>query len=205
MTMTLPRPSNCGTRPAYLDNLFRDNMPYGHNQSRNAHHSTSSSISTSSSSSSTCDLRLPQSTQRPLSPAFEEDSGEDDNSIRSLRFNLSPRFNMRNIFHRRTHPSSKPTPTRSDSSSTETPLGHHHVFRRPSLPRLQSSFTAPARKGSLASGDKPLPTAPLSPAQEIKCHRCYYFAARHCNGWVMGGNHGDACEQCLQAGFFGAP
>ncbi|KAH9812177.1 hypothetical protein Tdes44962_MAKER05818 [Teratosphaeria destructans] len=198
MTMTLPRPSNCGTRPAYLDNLFRDNMPYGHPQTRNPHHSTSSSISTSSSSSSTCDLRLPPSNQRPLSPAFEEGNGEDDTSIRSARLNHSPRFHLRDIFHRRTPPSStKHTPGRSDPPATETPPGHHHAFRRPSLPKLQTSFTAPARKSSLASRDKPLPRAPSPPAQEIKCHRCYYFAARHCNGWVMGGNHGDACEQCL--------
>ena len=45
--------------------------------------------------------------------------------------------------------------------------------------------------------DKPLPVLPVQTAQEVACHRCYYFAARNCKGWVMGGTHGDACEQCL--------
>ena len=39
-------------------------------------------------------------------------------------------------------------------------------------------------------------TPPGGPSSELSCHRCYYFSMRNCNGWVMGGAHGDACENC---------
>lgn len=191
MTMALPRPSTCGTRPAYLDNLFRDSPPPVPSPSL---HSANSSMSFSSTQS-TLDLRLTQPIPRPLSPAYEEEAGDDRGSVRSLRLNLSPRFHIRNIFNRRTYPQARET-TDSPSSSSTTPSHVQPSSRRPSLPKLQTSFSSPPRKGSITK-DKPLPTAPVQTAQEVTCHRCYYFAARNCNGWVMGGHHGDACEQCL--------
>ncbi|SMR53080.1 unnamed protein product [Zymoseptoria tritici ST99CH_1A5] len=51
---------------------------------------------------------------------------------------------------------------------------------------------------------RPIEPAPLQDAQELSCQKCYYFTARNCNGYVMGGETGDACEGCLQLGFFGA-
>jgi len=202
MAVALPRPSTCGTRPAYLDNLFRENASFANSPSL---HSATSSISCSSTAS-TYDLRTMHSHPRPLSPALEESSVDDRNSVRSLKLNLSPRFNVRKVFNRRTHPQaqgqgsgtvyqSMPAPSRS-----ATTLSLHPASRRPSLaslPKLQTSFTAPQRKSSNVHKEKPLPAAPIPPAQELSCHRCYYYAARNCKGWVLGGSHGDACEQCL--------
>lgn len=187
--MLLSRPSTSSMRPAYLDGLFRDSPPTP--LPSPGVHSASSSIS--SSSSSTLDLRSAQAPTRPLSPAFEED--DNAGSVRSLRLNLSPRFNVRNMFNRRTYPSAREISTKSSSSSA-APVPSRQALRRPSLPRLQTSFSSPPRRGS-AQKEKPLPAAPVQPAREVTCHRCYYFAARNCNGWVMDGTHGDACEQCL--------
>ncbi|TKA31469.1 hypothetical protein B0A50_02316 [Salinomyces thailandicus] len=235
MTMTLPRPSACGTRPAYLDNLFKDRSPS----------LGTSSMHSTSSSGSNLDLRTPHQQHHhqqhslpraPLPPAYEQtfegeeeqdQDPEDQASLRSLR--LSPRFNVHKLFHRRTYPQAREiSPTRTTSRtkaepppSTSPPIAtiqtpassSRSSSRRPSLPKLQTAFPPAPRKGSLparptisGSGkDKPLPAAPVQPAKEVTCQRCYYFAARNCNGWVMGGTHGDACEGCLQAGFFGAP
>lgn len=38
--------------------------------------------------------------------------------------------------------------------------------------------------------------APIKPMSELSCVRCYYFSARNCNGWIMGGSHGEACDTC---------
>ncbi|GAM90253.1 hypothetical protein ANO11243_082950 [Dothideomycetidae sp. 11243] len=46
------------------------------------------------------------------------------------------------------------------------------------------------------------PPVPITPpgtgiaTGELSCQRCYYYSMRNCNGWVMGGTHGDACENC---------
>ena len=50
----------------------------------------------------------------------------------------------------------------------------------------------------------PVPITP-PPVTELTCHRCYYFSMRNCNGWVMGGPHGDACDSCTMHGYFGSP
>ncbi|KAI5366235.1 hypothetical protein Slin15195_G077570 [Septoria linicola] len=41
-------------------------------------------------------------------------------------------------------------------------------------------------------------------SSDLGCQKCYYYTARNCNGYVLGGDAGDACETCLSAGFFGA-
>ncbi|KAK0911419.1 hypothetical protein LTR02_003350 [Friedmanniomyces endolithicus] len=192
MTMAQSRPS-CSTRPAYLDNLFKDCPPLPTPQ-----HSANSSFSTASSSG--LDLRLNKPLPRPLTPAFEEYT-DDQVSLRSF----GSRFTFRNPFNRRTYPSTKWTP----QPAARPPPSPPHCqpgSRRPSLPRLTTTFSSPSLRMVMEKErEKPLPLAPVCVAQELGCHRCYYFAARNCHGWVMGGSHGDACEQCLQAGFFGAP
>ncbi|EMC93319.1 hypothetical protein BAUCODRAFT_150667 [Baudoinia panamericana UAMH 10762] len=200
MAMLLPRPSTCGTRPAYLDNLFRDAPPVPA-LSPSVHSSTSS---ISSGSMSPSEIRMTRPLPPPLPPSMEEPS-DDVRSLRSFKVNFGSRFNVRSVFKRRTYPEateiSRP-PSPASIHSQEQP-----ALRRPSLPKLQTAFPSPGRKLGLAQ-DKPLPRAPSQvslKSQELSCHRCYYFAARNCNGFVMGGKHGDACEQCLRAGFFGAP
>lgn len=202
MAMALPRPSTCGTRPAYLDNLFRQpshsEPPSRREPYKSMPHSSASSL----------DLRSQFSQAETLPPPYESD--EDKGSVRSLRLNLSPRFNVKKVFNRRTYPQAKEMIGNalqgSRSGQTTPPSRSQSSSRRPSLPKLQTSFggtslSSPRRKGSLVSvqapKDKPLPAPPVEPAKEMSCHRCYYFAARNCNGWVMGGTHGDACEQCL--------
>lgn len=213
--MALPRPSHAGNRPAYLDNLFRDNPPPLPSKSPSLR-SANSSISYSSTSP--LDVRAVQPIPRPLSPAFEEEQ-DDKMSVRSLRLHLSPRFNIRSILNRRTYPQVQETV--EYRSNRSTPSLANLSSRRPSLPKLQTAFSSPPRKGQPLSA-KPLPALPLPRTEELKCQPCYYFAARNCNGYVMGGSHGDACEGCAvsvlsvvrgihvltvlqQAGFFGAP
>ncbi|KAK3075750.1 hypothetical protein LTR53_000688 [Teratosphaeriaceae sp. CCFEE 6253] len=192
MVMVLPRPSTSGNRPAYLDNLFRDAPPLP----SPGIHSANSSISVASSTGS--DLRLNKPLPRPLTPALED--ADDRASIRSF----SSRFTVRSIFNRRTYPSRKDSVPLASRPTTPLHSYSHPGSRRPSLPRLTTSFSSSSLKLGLVEREKPLPAAPAYVAQELGCHRCYYFAARNCNGWVMGGSHGDSCEQCLQAGFFGA-
>ena len=207
MTMALPRPSTASTRPAYLDNLFRDRSPQSCPQ-----HSASSSAS-SNNSTTTYDFLSHRGLSSSTSTTNLRSQGrthsrdaEDRSSIRSLKPGFAPFFNVKKVFNRRTYPQAKeivatelPLPSPPKSSRTRSPS--LPGSRRPSLPKLQTSFSPPAsRKGSkssIAVTDKPLPAVPVQPAHEVSCHRCYYFSMRNCNGWVMGGNHGDACEQCL--------
>lgn len=70
--------------------------------------------------------------------------------------------------------------------------------KRPSLMRKQSaplpSLPTPERTSSKRAPSKD--KAQIS-TKELSCQRCYYFTARNCNGYVMGGEAGDACDGCL--------
>ncbi len=66
--------------------------------------------------------------------------------------------------------------------------------RRPSLPKLQTAFSQPQKSHRRTS--KPLPGPPPAPPEGLSSQPCYYFHARNCNGYVLGGSHGDACETC---------
>lgn len=198
------RPSTAGNRPAYLDNLFRDQSPPL--PKTPSLRSANSSISFNSfNSNPPSDVRTIQPIPRPLSPAFEEDQS-DRISLRSLKIGFSPRLKMRGMFNRRTYPQSQQVQEPMDHSSHRpTPSISSQASRRPSLPKLQTALSSPTRKvHSLSTKTLPPPPPPPMP-EELKCQPCYYFAARHCQGYVMGGSHGDACEGCAQAGFFGAP
>lgn len=244
MTMTLPRPSALGQRPAYLDSLFRDVPPHAPSV-----HSSTSSISTTSTGSS-CDLRSAFHGSRPLSPALE-DCCSDTQSIRSKKsFLLRPRrFRLGTMLHRRTYPQvdqpsdeperpstaisgqrmpparSPPSPPSPFSKSVSAPESRvqSQEMQRPTLPKIQTSFPPPRAvstyaKRPLPAVPGPAPSAPPHPnpqanpprqvlerqpstnelpSQELSCQRCYYFAARNCNGYVLGGDAGDACETCL--------
>ena len=188
MALALQRPSMAGNRPAYLDSLFKDNPP----SLPKSPSLRSSNSSISYTSISPIDARSTQAHPRPLSPAFEEDQ-DDKMSVRSLSRHLSPRRKIRGILHRRTYPQVQETV--EFSSSSQAPSLSHPSSRQPSLPKLQTAFSSPPRKGQPMTS-KPLPAAPLTRVEELKCQRCYYFVARNCNGYVMGGSHGDACETC---------
>ncbi|KAF2725742.1 hypothetical protein K431DRAFT_48863 [Polychaeton citri CBS 116435] len=212
MTAAVPRPSGLGGRPAYLDGLYGQPTP-----STPSLHSSSSTLSCSSSVSSNNDLKVVSAFScqqtRPLSPAFE-DGMEDSRSIASFR-TFSSKFSLRSLLRKSRSRRREPQEVAeiepfSVALSKATTLQHASEFRpgsrNPSVGKIQTSVS-PSRKQSTASPftDKPLPLEPSEPAQELSCHRCYYFAARNCHGWVMGGGSGDACETCLRAGFFGAP
>lgn len=83
---------------------------------------------------------------------------------------------------------------------------------RPQSARKNSSSTGSGRRWGLfgqsaekvatevvevedAENTPPVPITPPGSA-ELSCKRCYYYSMRNCNGWVMGGSHGDACENC---------
>jgi len=198
-TLTLrPRAS----RPAYLDGLFspkqaaQDYRPRTPSLSRSAYSSTES-INASMSSN---DTQQNFNTTRPLTPACEEEyegnsSGDDNKSVLSLSLSrsLKPRLRLRNFsLHRRSEPQlqrngSSSRPTSGDSTGKTSPNVANFFQKRHSNP---ASKTLPAVV--------PTQAAPVqAQTQELNCHRCYYFAARNCKGWTMGGAANDACEACL--------
>lgn len=225
--MTTPSLRHRPSRPAYLDGLFspkqssQDYRPRTPSLTRSAYSSTES-INASM-------LGLDNTTMnhtRPLTPACEEEaegnsSGDDSKSILSVSLgkSLKSRFRPRNFsLHRRSEPqlsrSNSSRPTSGDSTSKAANVAALFQGKRHSNP---TSKPLP-----------PLPAQAIPPpvqATELSCHRCYYFAARNCKGWTMGGSSNDACETCLvshlqsplrqfermltnpqqQAGFFGAP
>ncbi|CZT19375.1 uncharacterized protein RCC_05223 [Ramularia collo-cygni] len=251
MSVALHRPSASSTRPAYMEQLFRDAPT-----SQSAH-SSISSISTISSTSN-YNPRNTTYSGRSLSPPPEE--GSDTASVRSkTSSNGKSWFRLGKVLHRRTYPQSeeadRPVSQIEVESRPTTPLNEQpSMTRRPSLPRIPASFPPPQAINTYAT--RPLPAVPPQSApqsapvirkrpslmrkasapalpqqpqqqhsipermsskrlpapsdkaqistQELSCQRCYYFTARNCNGYVLGGESGDACEGCLQSGFFGA-
>lgn len=201
---TTPTLRHQASRPAYLDGLFSPKQSMHDYRPRTPSLTMSSYSSSESINASMSSLNNQQALNhtRPLTPACEDEleghsSGDDTKSVLSLSLSksLKPRLRLRKFsLHRRSDPSlqrsnsSRPT---SGDSTTKTGGFFHKRHSNPTT--------------------KPLPALPaqaIPPAvqtQELNCHRCYYFAARNCKGWTMGGSSNDACETCLQAGFFGAP
>lgn len=207
-TMALPSPGPIN-RPSYLDNVFRDGS-----DSLNKTPSQRSTQSSVSSNSST-EFRTFHSASRPLSPAFEEAGADQDDrsSIRSLKGSFSPKRGLRRMLNRHTYPtrvqemvdvefpSKKRWEPPSNPGWQQDPPPPRSAMRRPSFSRLQLQPSA-MRLNAHIYATKPLPRVPgttptAKAAEELRCQPCYYFAARHCNGYVLGGQHGDACENCL--------
>lgn len=205
--MALPRPSMSSVRPAYLESMFQDStpplppLPVHPAHRRPKLHASKSSLTLSSfGSSKAWDMRMPQTKGRQ-SPPPPVQITHDENETSRLR-KLSPRFKVRDVFNRNTYPQVAET-TGSMFVGAPAPKSPPRL-RRPSLPRLITTQSEPStRRGSTSHGEKglpvekALPATPVQAAQELSCDRCYYFAARHCNGFVLGGSAGDACEQCL--------
>lgn len=188
------------SRPAYLDGLFSPKQSLQETRSRTPSLTRSSYSSTESINASMSSLDTQQNLNhtRPLTPACEEEhegnsSGDDSKSVLSLSLSksLKPRLRLRNFsLHRRSEPqlqrSSSSRPTSGDSTGKTSPNVANFFHKRHSNPTT-----------------KPLPPIPTQAAsaqaqtQELNCHRCYYFAARNCKGWTMGGAANDACEACL--------
>jgi hypothetical protein len=191
MALATPQSPASTSRPSYLDDLFRSQptqpLPRTKTPSIRSHGSR-----TSSTSSATLDARFVQTHTRPLSPAFEEDHMDDRSSVRSLKLTLSPRAKLRSVF-RNTYPQVKETVDYESDLPQD-----RSSSRRPSLPKLHTAFTAfPAQQQkSHRRQSKPLPPPPRPQPEGLSSQKCYYFVARNCNGYVMGGSHGDACESC---------
>lgn len=186
--MALPCHSLHGNRPAYLDKLFHETPPSPPPMGSPRARSTKSSISSLNS-----ELHTNEGSARQLSPGFEADSFDDRISVRSLRLHLSPRFKIRNILNRRTYPHIQETP---EFDSTEgSSSGSLSPSMLSSLPRPQTASSSLPRKRH-QSKSKALPSMPSPKIEQLHCTPCYYFAARNCNGHVLGGGHGDACENC---------
>lgn len=185
----MPAPLSRRTRPAYLDNVY-------HDRSRTPSLSSShrSAVSVSSSVNSQADARYDAGSKyqrlRALTPALEDDN-EDRSSLRSFAMSFSfkkPKWRLFTKMHRRNHTASETqlnfdtqneySPTRKLSTSAFT--GYHS---RQNSSALQLGPRSPA------------PTVLESPL-ELSSRRCYYSIARNCSGWVIGGNHGDACDSC---------
>lgn len=121
-------------------------------------------------------------------------------------------------------PPKKPLPPPPTSVPAQ-PIAEMSAQRRPSLPKLQTNFPPPqaistyakrplpAVPGQQQQQQKPVPSypprvtsrpklsrqgsSPRSSGGELSCQRCYYHAARNCQGYVLGGEPGDPCETCL--------
>lgn len=230
------RPSATSTRPAYMDQFFRD-APIPQSA-----HSSTSSISTISSASN-YNPRNTTYSGRSLSPPPEE--GSDASSIRSKTSSNGKKwFNLGKVLHRRTYPQSEEAdrPSNKAESEATSPIEEEPTTRRPSLPKVPASFPPPQAINTYATRPLPAVPQPAPPGlrkqpslmrktsaplpqqtipqqtipermsskripskgepvqvstQELSCQRCYYFTARNCNGYVMGGDAGDACEGCL--------
>lgn len=191
-------------RPAYLDGLFApsqsvDHRPRTPSLSRSLYSSTESI-----NAMSNLDTQQNLNHTRPLTPACEEEleeansSGDDSKSVLSLSLarSLKPRLRLRNFsLHRRSDPtlqrSNSSRPTSGDSSSSKI------------SPKAATFFHGKRHSNPTHAPNKPLPALPTqetqstAQTQELTCHRCYYFAARNCKGWTMGGSSNDACEACL--------
>ena len=186
-------------RPAYLDGLYSSQQPQSHSSSHSQSfphhprtpsltrsHRSNESVSTSRTNSIIDSYGDSYAPTRPLTPAFEEQiDAEDAKSLIQVTRSLKPRLKLRAPVFRRTN---SPRPASDGSPCADSPtLGSHKMHgSNKSLPALPT----------YAQQQKHQQEA-KSPGQELSCQRCYYFAARHCNGWVMGGSHGDACESCL--------
>lgn len=189
--MALPVASIHGNRPAYLDKLFHEmeGSPLPSPTIRSGPRSTKSSISSLNSN-----FQDHESTAKPLLPNFDTESIIDDRiSVRSLRLHLSPRFKIRNLVSRRTPAEIQET---VEFECSRPPSAHSISPSKQSFPpRPQTAMSLSPRKRD-RSKSKPLPAAPAMKMQQLHCTPCYYFAARNCNGYVFGGSHGDACENC---------
>ncbi len=165
--MALSRPTTSGGRPGYLDNLYSSRQPHHKNPSLSSTASTTSFNSASSPS----EPRAVQLIPRPLSPAVEEEQTDDHASVRSLRLTLSPRNKLRSMLNRRTYPQVKETTVEYQSDGSTTEHNHHRpASRRPSLPRLQTAFSAPPQKTHRRQS-KPLPAPPQPQSEELSCKR----------------------------------
>jgi hypothetical protein len=190
-------------RPAYLDGLFSpqavDHRPRTPSLSRSLYSSTESI-----NAMSNLDTQQYNNHTRPLTPACEEEldeansSGDDSKSVLSLSLarSLKPRLRLPNFsLHRR----SDPTLQRSNSSRPTSGDSSHSKIS----PKAATFFHGKRHSNPTQAPNKPLPALPTQETQsavqtqELTCHRCYYFAARNCKGWTMGGSSNDACEACL--------
>lgn len=173
-------------RPAYLENVIRSRAP-------SLSGSLGSADSGSSQLSSPTDMQPDIGTRfgasRALSPTWEEDP-DDRISIRSfaLSFSWKPQWRLPHKLHHRTVSSISRSSTPDVSATSRRDSGR--------FPRNLSISTIYG-KGSAALRRKEKTSAMSGPPQVLSCQRCYYSIARNCNGWVFGGNHGDACESCL--------
>lgn len=216
-SFSFSRPS----RPAYLDGLFgttqsqaKDHRPRTPSLSR-SHHSSDSMSSLATSRTNSKDYSTPThsreystkplpSLPRKLSPAPEEETTHskfdwDDDEPKVRKQPSRPRLKIRTpslpLLSKRSQPKLQQTRPNSGSSIIPAPLQP-----RPVSPKQhERKDSGPPSCAVLPN--KPLPALPMyaqvqPQPRELKSFRCYYFAARHCQYWVMGGKHGDACEMC---------
>jgi hypothetical protein len=197
---TAPTLRRQASRSACLDGIFSPQHSVQeccskHSLSRSSH-SVTESIDASMSAP---DSQQAFNPTRPLNPVGEEEleansSGDDSRSVftRSLTRSLNPRLCLRNLsLRRRSEPqvqrSSSSRPTSSDSTGKISP-------------NVANFFQEKQHSNTIPKPLLPLPAHTVPPPvqrQKLTCHRCYYFAARNCKGWTMGGSFNDACETCL--------
>jgi len=85
----------------------------------------------------------------------------------------------------------RPSSARKNSTSTFT-SGHRWAL-------FSKSDKTVLNQSAIEDDEENIPAVPITPpanATELSCVRCYYYSMRNCNGWVMGGSHGDACDSC---------
>ncbi|QIX00298.1 hypothetical protein AMS68_005815 [Peltaster fructicola] len=194
-SMFLPPPLIRTTRPMHVETMFQDRSRA---PSLSSSHRSADSVD--SSVASPADNRYDASAKyqelRAMSPAYDQD--DDRSSLRSFAASFSfrrPKWALLKKLHRRDQ-----TPEDISSSVQEVaPLP-----RKSSLSPL-SRIHSRQNSSTLSLSPRSPTCTHLEPVQELSSRKCYYSIARNCPGWVLGGSHGDACEACLRAGFFGSP
>lgn len=187
--MELPKASGIGNRPSHWDRLYFGLPPLPPPVASPSVWSTNSSISSLDSQLSSNE----RSSHKRL-PVFDKDFSDDRISIRSLRFRLSTRFNLRNILRQRSHTQVRETAI-PDVSCLPRPVQDHSWVKQPNISRPQTAQPSPPWRGPYLRS-KTSSSSPTRTTENLHCTPCYYFAARNCNGYVLGGGHGDACENC---------
>ncbi|KAF2485320.1 hypothetical protein BDY17DRAFT_100868 [Neohortaea acidophila] len=161
--------------------------------------STSSSLTAKSSTPSTLSLRSNHTASSLDSEPDTTDKASIITSTRSIRHHFTRRshLSLRRLFRRQ--------PTLEVQETIDWAAYKASSSVSASASSSSSSFTLPVSKfptflpspprGGRSTGSSPLKS---SGAGHLYCTPCYYFAARNCNGHVMGGGHGDACENCCR-------
>ena len=149
----------------------------------------------------------PQTVPEPLRSASSLSENSDTSSGHDSRHDSIIADDSKPIIPTGSAPGSRRPSTLSLASLRSRKISQESVpaMPRPSSSKGTVSVTSAGRRWHLFGGaeksvedSENMPPVPITPpaTSELNCRPCYYFSMRNCQGYVMGGSHGDACENC---------